>query len=265
LSGPLTVQHGTSADLVLDDTGGTYEFKIHSQDNNLQFRSEDVQKGRYRGSDNTWEFVQHTVQPTGLIANAYAIYRVEADDQLWVTWKDTAPSTHHAMVARSKRTVVSLTPGEATLTTNATYQPIGANTDVASVRFSNAGTGTAVWSFTRPPDWDYGKIQVTVYWTNYDNNVSGNHYWPQRMLGCAVGEHLGPTQTCNTLISGAQTTAGLNNSSLIGSTVIPMGSASDLTGEDFLFYRIQRQGAHGSDTSGQNWEVIHITVEMITT
>jgi hypothetical protein len=98
---------------------------------------------------------------------------------------------------------------------------------------------------------------------NYDNNVTGNHYWPQRLIGCATGEHTGPTQTCATIIAGAQTTAGLNDSSKIGETIISQTTAGDQTGNDFYVYRIQRQGGVGSDTSGVAWEVIHITAEML--
>jgi hypothetical protein len=142
---------------------------------------------------------------------------------------------------------------------------IGANTDVTAIQFPNGSTTTAAWSFTRPYDWDYGTIRVTVYWTNYTADVTGNHYWPQRLIGCQATEHLAATQTCNALISGAQTTTGLNNSSKIGVTEIDMGAPADLSNEAVMFYRIQRQGGHGSDTSGQPWEVIHITIKLITT
>jgi hypothetical protein len=262
MTGALTIQHGTSAELILDDTGGTYEFKILSADDRLQFRSAGVQKGRFNASTNTWEWVIYDSQPTGLIANGMTFYRDESDESLWATWKDSTPTTHHAMIARAKRTKVSLSPGSCT-GSGVTQVIQGANTDISAVQFPNGSTTTAAWSFTRPPDWDYGKVRVRVYWMNYDNNVTGNHYWPQRLVGCATGEHTGPTQTCATVIAGAQTTAGLNDSSKIGETIISQTTAGDQTGNDFYVYRIQRQGGVGSDTSGVAWEVIHITAEML--
>jgi hypothetical protein len=203
-------------------------------------------------------------QPSGFENGRVAFYQVEGDDQLWAFWKESGGGNHHAAVARGKRTIVSLAPGVATLTGTASYEVIGANTDISAVRFPNGSTNTAAWSFARPYDWDYGTLKVTVWWTNYDANVSGNHYWPQRLVGCATGEHLAAAQTCATWIAGAQTTAGLNDSSKIGVTEIS-GSPQTLTNEEWFTYRIQRQGAHGSDTSGQPWEVIMITVELSTT
>jgi hypothetical protein len=243
LTGALTIQHATSADLVLDDTGGSYEFKIHSADDKLQFRSEGVQKGRFTASTNTWEWTIYNSQPTGLITNGLAFYRDESDESLWATWKDS--STHHAMIARAKRTKVSLSPGSCT-SSGVSHVIQGANSDITAVQFPNGSTTTAAWSFTRPPDWDYGKVRIRVYWMNYDNNVTGNHYWPQRLIGCATGEHTGPTQTCAT-----------------GETIISQTTAGDQTGNDVYYYRIQRQGGNPSDTSGVPWEVIHITAEML--
>ncbi len=260
----LEIAHATAATLVLNDTGGT-QIDIASAADRLYFKADSVTKWRYRVTENALEIPLAASAPSGLLTPAVVFYEDTANEMLWAQWKDSTPVTHHAMVARAKRSVMDMTAGSAALS-GATKVVIGANTDVGAVRFTEAGGNqSAVWSFARPVDWDYGKIRITVYWTNYNANVTGNHYWPQRLIGCAAGEHLAATQTCNGIIAGAQTTAGLNNSSLVGTTVIDAGAASTLTGEEVFFYRIQRQPGHGSDSSSADWEVIHVKAELITT
>jgi hypothetical protein len=266
ITADLEIAHASSPSLTLYDTSdSTYKTQLKQDSADFKILVNGTQKIRYRAADHAVELPIAQSEPGSLLTSSVTFYEDSANEMLWAQWKDDTPTTHHAPIARAKRSVVSLGAGEAVITSGASHVAIGANTDISAVRFPNNATETAIWSFTRPPDWDYGKIQVTVYWMNYDNNVTGNHYWPQRLVGCATGEHTATTQTCATWISGAQTTAGLNDSSKIGETTIAMGTNNTLTGEDFFTYRIQRQGANGADTSGQPWEVVHITVEMIST
>ncbi len=262
LTDTLTIAHATAATLKLNDTGGN-QIDLSSGGAVFATKVDSVTKMRYRVAENSFEIPLAASEPDALLTPAAAFYENTANEELWVQWKDSTPVVHHARVARAKRTIIYLAPGAATKS-GATEAVIGANTDVSAIRFANGATQTAAWAFKRPTDWDYGTLNVTVWWTNYDSNVTGNHYWPQRLIGCATGEHLAATQTCATLISGAQTTAGLNDNSKIGATTIA-GSAQDLTGESFMNYRIQRQGAHGSDSSSANWEVIMIQVALTTT
>jgi hypothetical protein len=67
------------------------------------------------------------------------------------------------------------------------------------------------------------------------------------------------------IFAGATTITGLSDAGKIGTTVINTAGTYDLTTEDFFSYRWQRQGGHGSDSSGQNWEIILITLELSTT
>jgi hypothetical protein len=264
-SGAFIIRNASNPSLWLVDTNDAAYTAIFRQNGTYtEFYSGGTKRFRFQQGSSVLELPCHEFKPSGLENSRVAFYQDDADQTLWAIWKEADGSTHHAPVARSKRTIVSLSPGMATLTGSATHVVIGANTDISAVRFPDGSTNTAAWAFARPYDWDAGTLTVTVWWTNYNNNVSGNHYWPQRLVGCSTGEHLAATQTCNPMITGAQTTAGLNDSSKIGVTEIS-GSPVNLTNEEFFNYRIQRQGGNGSDTSGQAWEVIMVTVENTTT
>lgn len=257
----LEISHATAATLVLNDTGGT-QIDISSVADRLLFKVDTVTKFRYRADDNAFELPLATAEPDALLTAAAAFYEDSADDQLWVQWKPTGGGTHHAMVAHAKRTVVSL-PGAACIRDAAVIDHIGGtSTDVGSIQFPDGSSTNAVWTFRRPVDWDYGKIRVTLYWANMTAAVTGVHYIAQRMTGWADGEDYSAGNG-NVLIAGSHSITGLNNQGKIGLYFIDDSASVTLTGEDFFHYRIQRQGAHGSDTSSQPWHLSLLSFELI--
>jgi hypothetical protein len=168
----------------------------------------------------------------------------------------------HTHTLLADRTIVSLTSSSATRSAGVVDIVGGANADVGMLEFPDAATNNAVWQFKRPSDWDSGQIRVTWWWTNSGAAVIGNHYFAQRLTGWADGEDIG-TPNGNTLISGAATVTGLNNAGKIASHNQDDSGVVTLSNEDFFSYRIQRQGAHGNDTSSQPWHLILITFELI--
>ena len=168
----------------------------------------------------------------------------------------------HTHTLLSDRTIVSLTAGSAIHDAGITHYIAGANTDVGSLQFPDSTTNNAIWTFRRPSDWDSGQIRITWYWANMTASVAGNHYFAQRLTGWADGEDYS-TPNGNTMIAGATTVTGLSNQGKIGTHELDDSGVVTLSNEDFFIYRMQRQGGHGSDTSGQPWHIQLITFELI--
>jgi hypothetical protein len=263
-SGALIIRNASNPSLWLVDTNDAAYTSIWRQNGTYtEFYSGGTLRMRFQQGSSVLELPCHEFKPSGLENSRVAFYQDDADETLWAIWKEAGGTAHHAPVARSKRTIISLS-GIDGYVGQGTQTYVGANGDVAAMRFPNGSTVNAVWNFARPYDWDYGKIIATIYWTNYSSSVNGNHYCPNRLVGWAAGEDMA-TPNGKQIFAGATTITGLSDAGKIGTTVINTAGTYDLTTEDFFSYRWQRQGGHGSDSSGQNWEIILITLELSTT
>ena len=270
VTGQLTISNTTSpqlslsssveAGITLNDTGG-YPYTISSASNNLDFSQSTTRVMRYQHSSGVLEIPVPDSEPSGFEDSRVGFYLDETNDELWAFWKDSASSTHHAAVARDMRTIVTLGGNEGDVG-DATVGYGGASGDVGFLRFVDAATKNGVWSFRRPYDWDYGKIRVTLWYMNLSGATSGNHVCPQRLVGWAEDEDVG-TPNGNILIAGTETIPGKNNAGKIGKHTIDDGASVTLSNEEFFTYRLQRQGANGSDTSNQDLEIIAISFELI--
>jgi hypothetical protein len=260
----LVIQNAAKAQLTLDDTAGQL-YAITANADNLSFFEGGTRRFRYQKATGVLELPAPSSTPSGLESGRAAVYLDETNDHLRVLVKDSGASTYNAYVGREHGDIVHLGPGSAALSGTASLAIKGANTDVPCVEFHNGATDTAAWAFTPPRSWfgTTGKIRIKIYWMNYGANVTGNHYVPQRLMRCAEGEHTAATQTCEALVSGNQTITGLNDSSKVGVTTIDDSGDTTFDNLEAYFYRVQRLGANGADTSSQLWEVILVTIELI--
>lgn len=220
----------------------------------FQVAEDGTQKGRFDFTDDTWESPLPATEPGGTLAGTVAFYQDESADELWAKWKETGGGAHHGMVSRALRSFVWLTPGA--FVGDASLWVGGANSHVGLLRFPNGSTKIGMWTFERPIDWDVGKIMLQVFWTNYANSVSGNHFVSHILQGWTDGEDIAANNGLSVIATGDVTITGLSNAGKIGQTSYAAGSIQDLTNEKFFSYRLKRKGSHASDTSTRNWEVL---------
>jgi hypothetical protein len=259
----IVVRHATDPSFwLVDTTDAAYTSILRQTNANFDYFYNGGRKWRYQSASDVLELPCPASQPSGFENGRVAFYQVEGDDQLWAFWKESGGGNHHAMVADSMRSVLWGNPAAAALNgtsvTNSYNMPV--------ITFPNGSTTLASWSWAVPLDWDRGKIQFNLFWSNITASVNGNHAIYGSMSAWNTGDDIvTPSGQLSIIGTGEQLITGLSDQGKIGQYDYQAASVQTLGTHDFITFRVQRNGGDGSDSSGQPWHVLGVRLRLILT